>query len=218
MSFNVFADAQTIWDYHQMHHDIQPADMIWALGSHDLRVADRAAELWHQGMAPIVVMSGGLGNFTRGHFKKPEAELFAERALDLGVPWDSILIENQSTNSGENVSLSRQLLDSKMISVKSAIAVHKPYMERRAYATIRAQWPELEVQASSPQLNLFEYCTEDICADTVINIMIGDLQRIMEYPKQGFMIQQPVPDHVQQAMDRLIEAGYTNHLLHTKSP
>ena len=86
-----------------MGHDLQTADLIWALGSHDLRVADRVAELWHAGMAPLVVMSGGLGNFTEGVFEKPEADLFAERAIELGVPEEVILIENRSTNTGENV-------------------------------------------------------------------------------------------------------------------
>lgn len=209
----ILNDAHTIWDYHLMHEKLRPADMIWALGSHDLRVADRAAELWHEGLAPIIVMSGGLGNFTEGVFHKPEAELFAERAIALGVPEQSILIENKSSNSGENVTMSRNLLDMKDVSITSAIAVHKPYMERRAYATIRAQWPELEVQLTSPLLSFSSYCNDEIPADKVINIMVGDLQRIIKYPELGYMIPQEVPDEVMQAMERLIDAGYTEHLL-----
>lgn len=207
-------DAITcVWEYHRMHHKLEPTDMIWALGSHDLRVADRAAELWHAGMAPVVVMSGGLGNFTEGVFCKPEADLFAERVVELGVPQERIIIENQSTNTGENVTLTRRLLDQHKVRAESAIAVQKPYMERRTYATIRAQWPELDVQVTSPQLGFENYCNADISKEDVVNIMVGDLQRIIEYPKRGFMIAQEVPPKVTAAMQSLVEAGYDKHLL-----
>ncbi|MGB0993852.1 MAG: YdcF family protein [Akkermansiaceae bacterium] len=208
--------AQTIWDYHQMNHTPSKADIIWALGSHDLRVADRAAELWQEGLAPLIVMSGGLGNFTEGVFQKPEADLFAERAIALGVPESCILIENQSTNTGENVTLTKKLLEGKNISVSSVIAIQKPYMERRSYATILAQWPQLDeltVQVTSPQLSWQDYPTEEISRDDVIHIMVGDLQRIIAYPKRGFMSYQEVPTEAMDAMHTLIAAGYTKHQL-----
>ena len=85
--------ARQIWDYHLMNHELEPRELVWALGSLDLRVADRVAELWHAGMAPLIVMSGGLGNFTAEIFERPEADLFAERAIELGVPEKVILIE-----------------------------------------------------------------------------------------------------------------------------
>ena len=204
--------AQVVWDYHLLNHDLTPADTIWVLGSHDLRVADRSAELYHAGMAPMVIMSGGLGNFTEGVFEKPEADLLAERAIELKVPAENILIENKSTNTGENVTFTRKLLRSKNLPVNSVIAVQKPYMERRTFATIGAQWPELDVQVTSPKLDFDAYCT-DIPRDQVISIMVGDLQRIMEYPKRGFMLEQEVPQSVSDAMRCLIEAGYDSHLL-----
>jgi len=57
--------AETLWNYHHVHHVLEEADCIFALGSHDLRVADRAADLYLEGMAPLVIFSGGLGNLTR---------------------------------------------------------------------------------------------------------------------------------------------------------
>ena len=98
-----------VWNYHGMGHGeaLMNADLIWVLGSHDLRVADRAAELWREGFAARVLMSGGLGNLTAGVFEKPEADLLAERAGALGVPRDAILMENRSTNTGENGSFRR---------------------------------------------------------------------------------------------------------------
>lgn len=210
---NVDTAVGLIWNYHQMHHVLEEADLIWALGSHDLRVADRVAELWLEGLAPRIVMSGGLGNFTKDVFEKTEAELFAERAIELGVPANIIFIESQSTNTGENVSYTRDLLGECEISVNKVIAVQKPYMERRTYATIRQQWPEIEVQVTSPRLDFLSYSTDEIPRGDVINIMVGDLQRIIEYPKLGFMIEQAVPDDVLAAWQLLVDAGFTKHLL-----
>jgi len=202
-----------IWGYHQLNHELRFSDVIWALGSHDLRVADRVAELWHAGLASHIVMSGGLGNFTSGVFVKPEAELFAERAIELGVPEGVILVENESSNTGENVRFTREVLAERGLAVGRVIAVQKPYMERRTYATIRKQWSEIEVLVTSPKLNFSEYCADMIPCDDVIHIMVGDLQRIIEYPKLGYMIEQAVPAEVLTAWQTLVDAGYSGHLL-----
>jgi uncharacterized SAM-binding protein YcdF (DUF218 family) len=208
---------QRVWDYHQLHHELTAADAIFALGSHDLRVAERAAELFHQGMAPLVICSGGYGNFTRNLFSEPEADLLARILQERGVPAAAILIESRSTNTGENILFTRQLLAARGLSVRSLIAVQKPYMERRAYATIRRQWPEVRVQIASPRLSFEEYCAAIPC-DTVINIMVGDLQRIIVYPRHGFMIPQEVPADVLAAFHLLVAAGYCHHLLPGTSP
>lgn len=205
--------VRIVWNFHKMHHRLGNADLIWALGSHDLRVADRVAELWFEKRAPRIIMSGGLGNFTAGHFTRPEAELFAERAITLGVPENVILLEPESSNTGENVSFTRALLDREEIDVRSVIAVQKPYMERRTYATIRKQWPEIVVQVTSPDLDFDAYCDGNIAREDVIHIMVGDLHRIVEYPKRGFMIEQEVPKIVREAWQFLVDAGYNNHLL-----
>ena len=205
--------AQRIWDYHLMGHELERCDLIWALGSLDLRVADRVAELWHEGMAPLIVMSGGLGNFTEEIFDKPEADLFAERAMELGVPEEAILIENRSTNTGENVQFTRKLLEGRGISVSRVIAVQKPNMERRTFATISRQWEGLEVKVTSPQLSMEKYCNEVVPKEMLIHIMVGDLQRIMKYPELGYSAEQEIPDEVREAFEILIEAGYTGHLI-----
>jgi len=201
-----------VWDYHHLHHALSPAEAIFALGSHDLRVADRAAELYLQKLAPWVICSGGYGNLTRHCFTEPEAELFARRVEELGVPQSAVLIENQSTNTGENVRFTRELLASRGMEIRSLIAVQKPYMERRAYATLRAQWPEVQVRVASPRLSFDEYCAV-IPRDDVVHIMVGDLQRILVYPGRGFMIAQEVPAAVRAAYDCLVGVGYTRHLL-----
>jgi len=205
--------AQKIWHYHLMQHTLEKSDIILALGSHDPRVAERGAQLFLDGWAPLLMFSGGLGNLTRGVWEESEADKFAAIAIKMGVPGEKILIENRSTNTGENIRFSKELLAGKNISPQKFILVQKPYMERRTYATFKKRWPEKEIIVTSPQIPFEEYPTEQISKDAVINIMIGDLQRIKVYPQKGFQIFQEIPDDVWTAYEQLLALGYTKHLI-----
>ena len=129
--------AKKIWDYHHVNHTLVKSDCVLALGSHDTRVAERAADLFLQNWAPLLIFSGGLGNFTQGLWKEAEADLFAQIAIKMGVPENAILIENKSTNTGENILFTQRLLKERNINPQSFILVQKPYMERRSYATFK---------------------------------------------------------------------------------
>lgn len=207
--------AQKIWDYHHLNHKLEKSGVILALGSNDLRVAEYAADLYLQGWAPLLALSGNAGALTRERFNKPEAEIFAEIALKKGVPESAILIEAESTNTGENVTFSRRLLESKGINTDSLILAQKPYMERRAYATFMNFWPGKRVISASPPISFPDYPTEELPKDLVINIMVGDLQRIRIYPSLGFQIEQEIPDDVWRAFEKLVELGYDKHLART---
>lgn len=208
----VLADARKLWDYHHLNHIPEKTDVILALGSHDLRVADRAAELYLQGWAPILIFSGGLGNVTKGVWKDPEADKFARIALDKGVPAEAIFIENQSTNTGENILFTQRLLQEKGLDPQSFLLVQKPYMEKRSYATFKKHWPDKELVVTSPQIDFEDYPNEEIPMERVINIMVGDLQRIRIYPAKGFQIPMEIPDDIWAAYERLVAAGFNKHL------
>jgi uncharacterized SAM-binding protein YcdF (DUF218 family) len=205
--------ARTLWDYHRVGHALEKADCIIVLGSHDTRVAERGADVLLEGWAPLLVCSGHLGALTRRMWTRPEAEIFADVAVDRGVPRDRILVESRSTNTGENVDFSRQLLSERGLIPRKAIAVQKPYMERRTLATFVRRWPELEVRVTSPQIGFDDYPTADIRKDDVIHIMVGDLQRLIVYGRKGWSAPQDVPPAVIEAYDQLVAAGYTRRLL-----
>ena len=213
MEERVIQLAKKLWDYHHLNHILEKADCILALGSHDLRVAERAADIYRGGWAPRIVFSGGLGNLTQHIWTEPEADQFARIAEQRGVPKKDILIENKSTNTGENILFTQQLLKEKKLDPGSFILVQKPYMERRSYATFKKHWPEKKLCVNSPQLSFEEYITEEIPAEKVINIMVGDLQRIKIYPAKGFQIYQEIPQDVWSAYEELIELGYNRHLV-----
>jgi uncharacterized SAM-binding protein YcdF (DUF218 family) len=205
--------ARQLWDYHHVGHTVAPSDVILVLGSHDTRVAERGAQLYLEGVAPLVVFSGNLGSLTAEIWTRPEAEIFAEVAAAMGVPRDRMLTECRSTNTGENVSFCRELLAARGALPRRAIAVQKPYMERRTLATFQARWPELEVRVTSPQIAFEDYANAQITKDDVIHIMVGDFQRLLLYADRGWSARQEVPPQVMEAYRRLVASGYSNRLI-----
>ncbi len=204
--------AKKLWEYHLLHHQLEKADCILVLGSHDTRVAERGAQVWLEGWAPVILFSGGLGNVTKGIWTETEADKFAAIARRMGVPPEAILVENKSTNTGENIVFSRQLLEEKKIDPAVFIVVQKPYMERRSYATFKKHWPDKKLIVTSPQISFDDYPNAEIPLERVINIMVGDLQRIKIYPAKGFQVPQEIPAGVWQAYERLVELGFSKHL------
>ena len=209
-------NAKIIWDYMRMNMQPKKADAIFVLCSHDTRVADRAADLYRDYYAPWVIISGGAGKLTQDLFDKPEAEIFRDILIKADVPDDKIILEPNSTNTGENFRFTYELIQKLGLSFTSFILVQKPYMERRTYATFKKQWPgeETEISVTSPLLSYAEYMSgSTIDKDFVISVMVGDLQRIREYPKLGYQVAQKIPDEVWQAYEALVKAGYTKHLM-----
>ncbi|WP_235832570.1 YdcF family protein [Acetivibrio mesophilus] len=207
---------QILWDYLHMNHRLEKSDCIVVLGSHDTRVAVRGAEVFLEGFAPLIVFSGGYGKLTKHIWNSTEAEKFARIAINMGVPEDFILIEDKSSNTGENILFVKDLIDIRQIKAEKLIVVNKPYMERRTYAAFKKLWPETEVLVTSPQMGIKEYLagygSGEITEDEVINVMVGDLQRIKLYPEKGFQVHQDIPKEVWDAYLKLVEMGYTKHL------
>lgn len=209
--------VERIWNYHRLDHQLARSDAILVLCSHDTSVAEYAAGLFLDNWAPLLIFSGGAGAITQRLFAAAEADRFAAIAISIGVPPDRIIVENQSTNTGENVRFTRQLLASRAIDVRTFILVQKPYMERRTFATFRKVWPEPGICVTSPRVSLNHYLSRyanaALSVDDVISIMVGDLQRIRVYAEKGFQIPQPIPDDVWVAFRELVAAGYDRHLV-----
>ena len=205
--------AQILWDYHHMNNALEKSDCILVLGSHDTRVAERGAELFLEGWASLLIFSGGLGRLTDGVFAETEADKFAAIAIDKGVPAKAILIENRSTNTGENIVFTKALLKERNLYPESFIVVQKPYMERRSFATFKKHWPDKKLTVTSPQIPFEKYPTKDIPIERVINIMVGDLQRIRVYAEKGFQVYQEIPPSVWNAYKQLVGLGFDKQLV-----
>jgi uncharacterized SAM-binding protein YcdF (DUF218 family) len=212
MDSTVIDLAQQLWNYLRLNLPVEKADCIVGLGSYDLRVAERCAELYIGGWAPLIIFSGHLGNWTKRMWDRSEAEIFAEHAAARGVPRDKIWLETQSTNIGENVKFTRDLLVAQGLDLKSLIMVSKPSTERRMYATCQRIWPDMKTFFTSPRLNFADQLQYGI-QDGLIHEMVGDIQRIKVYPTLGFQIPQDVPVGVWDAYERLVSMGFDKHLI-----
>ena len=70
-----------------------------------LRRAELAARLWHEGKAPLVVLTGGVGENPPS-----EASVAADVVADAGVPRAAIRLEERSTSTEENASFASSIL------------------------------------------------------------------------------------------------------------
>ncbi|NIH80189.1 YdcF family protein [Amycolatopsis viridis] len=209
----VWADAELVWEFHRLRHRPKPCSAAVALGCHDLGVAAYAAELYHRGLFPVVVFTGGNSRETAHAFPRGESVHYRERALELGVPGEAILVEPHAANTGENIALSRAVLAAAGVEVTSLMLVSMPYMERRAFATTRKVWPEVEPVCASAPVSLTEYALRTRHGTELIDMIVGDFQRLIEYPRKGFAIPQKIPPFVYSAYRRLVDAGFRSRML-----
>ena len=207
------ADVETLWRYHDMHHELRPCDVGIGLGSHDLGVAVIATRLFHEGLFPWIVFTGANAPTTVNRFPRGEAVHYREYAVEQGVPADSILVEPRATNTAQNLEYSRQLLAERGIPVQSVLIMSRPYQQRRAYATCKLMWPEVDVVCASNPLELDDYVRSIGDPRRVVDMLVGDTQRIEVYAERGFAIPQEMPDEVRVAFERLVSVGYTSRLI-----
>ncbi|WP_327703431.1 YdcF family protein [Streptomyces decoyicus] len=207
--------AKLIWDYHRMHHELRPCDAAIGLGSHDLGVPVFCAELYRAGLFPTLVFSGGPNPTAPERLPRGEAVHFREHALELGVSDDAILVEPMARNTGQNITFSREVLAAHGIQPSTVLLVSMPYMERRSFATARKMWPEVEVLCASAPLDFDDYLKSIGNEKLVVDQLVGDLQRVIEYPKFGFATEQDVPGDVYAAYESLLAAGFDSRLLNS---
>lgn len=207
--------AKTIWEYMKMHQSLEKCDAIFVLGSSDLRVPAYAAQLYLDGWAPLIIFSGREGKLKASQKwgGLSEAEKFASIAIGVGVPESVILLEKEATNTGENVLFTKELLRREGIEPRKLLLVQKPYMERRTFATFSKQWPGMNFIVSSPPISFEEYPNPEHTKAHLISMLVGDLQRIREYPAKGYQIEQEIPVEVWSAYEQLVALGFTEHLV-----
>jgi hypothetical protein len=207
---------RTAWDFMRLVHEPRPADVILTLGSFDPNAAVHAAVLWRAGLAPKIIMSGGIahrGGLLDTGWDRTEARVFADVALREGVPAEAILLEEQAQNTGDNFALGRAVARSAGLDPRRALVVAKPYMTRRGHATGRVTWPEAELLMQCEDIDLPDYFAREPDPERALLALVGDLHRLIVYPSLGFSLAQDVPPPVIEALRALVSAGYGARLL-----
>ena len=206
-----------IWDYMHMNMALFKADCIVGFGCYNDDIPIRCAELYRQGWAPRVLFTGGLGRNTLGLWAESEAVRFGRIAREQGVPEKDIILEDRATNSAENILFTRDKLRALGLPCERIIGVHKPFMERRLWAAMKVYWPEAALTVTSPRLGLDEYISRSVAQglseQTVIDVIVGDFQRMEVYAKKGYQIPQPIPEELRRCFSELVAAGCTSELV-----
>ena len=212
----IAASLDIAWDYMRLVHQPEPADAILTLGSFDPRAAVNAASLWKAGLAPVIIMSGGIahrGDVLDTGWNRSEAQVFAEVAMGEGVPQGAILLEDRAQNTGDNFVFGLSVAERANVRPKKMLVVAKPYMTRRGFATGRKLRPDLELLMQCEQIDARSYFAREADPERTMLALVGDLHRIIVYPALGFQIAQEVPSTVRGALRALVDAGYGGRLV-----
>jgi uncharacterized SAM-binding protein YcdF (DUF218 family) len=202
-------NARLLWDYLRLGVPARPAQCLLVLGGHDIGVADRAADLYHQGMAPLIVISGGSRAVPDGSGSPTEADAIADVLLDRGVPKEALALDRLATNTSENFWLAAELLRDLGRDPATFLAVTKPNAERRTIATARRRWPRKTVAVTSQQTDFDQYLAGDIPPGRILSHLAGEALRLETYAATGLIDPgEPVPDTILHAARTLQAAGY----------
>ena len=140
-----------------MENQPEQADIIFVPGNSYPYMAEKAAELYMAGMAPVILPSGkysiSSGKFSGVSGKKEkydgnyntEWEFLRDVLIKNGVPESVILREDQATYTWQNALFSRKATDLLGIKVSKAILCCKNYHARRAFMYYQRAYPEAEI-------------------------------------------------------------------------
>lgn len=133
-------------------------DAIFLPGGSHPEQPEYAAELYKQGIAPILIVSGGVSvKKQRFDGVKSKADIyngdyktdceFLTDALNInGVPKSAIYGEDKSGHTRDNAFFSKKVADENGLSIKTAIIVCKAFHARRCLMLYQMAFPDVEIK------------------------------------------------------------------------
>jgi uncharacterized SAM-binding protein YcdF (DUF218 family)/glycosyltransferase involved in cell wall biosynthesis len=138
----------------------------------------QAVDLYHAGFARHIVFSTGYV------FSFREAEVLKAVAEANGVPATAIVLEEEATNTYENVERSRRILDAH--GWRRVLLVSSPYHMRRALLTWRKVAPGIEVIPTPPPES--QFYGHDVGASLEqIRAIVHEYAAIVMYWRRGWI-------------------------------
>lgn len=210
------------------------ADMVILAGNAVLPAIDAAFTLASTQQTPLLI-SGGVGHSTTFLYAatarhplynnirttgRSEAAILADIARRYwGIAADKLLIEDQSTNCGENARFSLELLQRQGIKPKTVVIVQDPTMQRRTLATFaRASqqcadaphwlsWPGVTpVLINEDGALCFARPRQGLWpVERYLSLILGEIPRLRDdatgYGPQGrdYLVHVDIPQHIEEA-------------------
>ncbi len=202
--------ARVLFDYlHLRDSKIAPADAVIGFGHFDLKIPRRCLELHRGGLTPLIVFSGGTGAGT-ADLGQPEARAFLEEVRASGVAEGVVVLEDHSTNTGENLAATARLLEQQGRplgsegGIRTALIVANACRQRRVFLTCRLHHPGVRWVNAPPVTSFDEeralYAEK---GQDLVPLLSGEVRRLLDYPARGFCLSADIPRGVLAAHERL---------------
>jgi hypothetical protein len=208
--------ANILWNFHNITEDdnvdLLSTDLAIVSGHVD-GLVDYAASLYKQGVAPRLLFGGGL---MYGQVRgldivgdSPEAFVYFDRAVKLGVDPSDIIIEGLHKNMGEAVQTAQWIIKSLDADIKKVIWICEPDKKLRSWATIKKQFGiDVDVVVNSFTDSLSDYARNTNQTVNIIRSMVKNTLKLGYNYRSGFQVEVPVPDEVYEAAGYLVDKGY----------
>jgi hypothetical protein len=188
---------KNLWNYLSRADEAKESEVIFVLGRDDFAIAAKAAELFKRGFAPLILLTGGRGRLS-GAIEGSEASAFSNYLQKVGIPRGSILLEESSSNTGENISAGLEKLRAEGISPKRVLLVTHGSHMRRALAVAKARESAIEWLAVPDDCDMSSFPEGELARD-----LLGEIDRLEKYPKLGYFAAQDIPAEVLSARHAL---------------
>ncbi len=193
-------DIKHITDYMLVETALRPADICFVFGGQNAdHLADHAAELYHQGLFKHIIVSGGVATDDG----RLECDRMRDRLVEKGVPEDCILVENQATNTGENVTYGMQLIEKEigLDNIGSVIGIGQIHASRRFIMTLEKHWPDVVKMFSTP--NYYPVDKKDWHKDKKFRSdVMREFNKVAPYKKKGFIAEVDL-DEIAEKIEKL---------------
>jgi len=195
-------DLTPVFNWLNLSDAPQKADLIIGFGHFDMKIPDQCLQLYRDGLAPKVLFTGGIGAGT-ADLDMPEARAFLAHVQNLepNLALADFLVEDRSTNTGENVRNSQELLAKEGLhfgeQIRTVLLVANPFRQRRVWLTCKLLMPNVTLYNCPPpttyaqEIALFQAKNQNLAEQ-----LPGEVKRIQEYPQRGFIAPSEVPDEI----------------------
>jgi len=189
--------SKTLYNFLSPSDKQVKADLIIGFGHFDLRIPEQCLSLLNKGLASRILFTGGVGAGS-ADFKNPEAvEFYNYIKRDYPkLAKAHILIEKESTNTGENLAYSIKLLKETGLleAINNIILVATPTRQLRVFLTAKKYFPDMHL-INLPPVSSYD---NDLLINEKKGIdfkrhLIGELDRIITYPKLGYASSTTIP-------------------------